>query len=74
MDQQEAIEIIRIREVCRMTGLARTTLWRRVSAGQFPAPLRLGGPGTKAVGWARSAVQDWLQGLSSVGGDGDGLV
>ena len=70
--RREAIEIIRIRDVCRMTGLSRTTLWRRVNSGQFPKPLRLGGPQARAVGWVRGAVEEWLGSRPTVDGDGDG--
>ena len=33
-----------------LIGLSRTSLWRRVRAGDFPAPVRLGGQGSRAVG------------------------
>lgn len=56
--------IMRIRAVLKETGLSKTTLWRRVHSGDFPAPLRLGGPGTKAVGWLSTEVADWMDGLS----------
>ena len=53
--------ILRQREVTTLTGLSKTTLWRRVRAKDFPPALRLGGPGTRAVGWRRSDVEEWLQ-------------
>ena len=34
--------MLRPREVMARTGLSRTTLWRRVRAGTFPAPTQLG--------------------------------
>ena len=36
--------ILRIPEVVEITGLSRTTIWRRVKSGDFPAPVRLGEP------------------------------
>ena len=56
MEQQ----ILRTPAVLRLTGLGRTTLWRRVRAGDFPAAVRLGGPGSRAVGWHREEVLRWL--------------
>ena len=49
--------ILRFREVCWMIGLSRTTLWRKVRDGEFPAPVRLG---ANSIGWRRSAVEGWL--------------
>ena len=40
--------IFRLPKVLEMTGLSRTTVWRYVKAGTFPAPLKLG---PRAVGW-----------------------
>jgi prophage regulatory protein len=33
----------RLREVVRMTALSRSTVYRRISEGRFPAPVSLGG-------------------------------
>ena len=49
--------IVRLPEVCRLTGLSRSTVYRRVIRGDFPPPLRLGG---HAVGWRLSEVQGWI--------------
>ena len=53
--------ILRLPQVLVLTGLSKTTLWRRVRAKEFPPALRLGGPGTRAVGWRRSEVEQWLR-------------
>jgi prophage regulatory protein len=47
----------RAREVQRLTGLSRSTLWRLEKDGDFPKRLKLG-PG--AVGWLESEVLEWL--------------
>ena len=52
--------IMRIPEVTEVTGLSKTTIWRRVKSGDFPAPLRLGSLSTRSVGWRFSDVQTWL--------------
>ena len=53
-------QILRTAEVLVATGLGRTTLWRRVKSGDFPAPIRLGGAGSRAVGWRRTEIQAWI--------------
>ena len=54
-------EILRLPQVLVLTGLSKTTLWRRVRDGEFPPALRLGGPKSRAVGWRRSDVDQWLR-------------
>ena len=53
-------EILRLPEVLIMVGLSRTTLWRRIKSGDFPAAVLLGPPGSRAIGWHREAVEGWL--------------
>ena len=38
---------------------AHTYRSRRVRAGDFPPALRLGGPGSRALGWRRSDIESW---------------
>ena len=52
--------ILRTPEVVRITGLSKTTIWRRVKSGDFPAPVRLGNMATRSIGWRSGQVQDWL--------------
>ena len=65
--------------VLALIGLSRTSLWRRVRDGDFPAPVRLVGHASRAVGWRRVDVERWLEALaegvgrrlerSGIGGD-----
>ena len=55
--------ILRTPAVLALIGLSRTTLWRGVRSGDFPAPVRLGGKGSRAVGWRREDVERWLEAL-----------
>ena len=48
--------------VLRFTTFSDTTLWRRVKAGDFPAPVQIS-PGR--VAWRRRDVSDWLQNRTS---------
>ncbi|MBX3323937.1 MAG: helix-turn-helix domain-containing protein [Phycisphaeraceae bacterium] len=43
-------------QVAGLLGVSRAHIWRLHSAGQLPAPLRLG----RAVRWRRSELEDWL--------------
>ncbi|MGE3482444.1 MAG: helix-turn-helix transcriptional regulator [Gammaproteobacteria bacterium] len=48
--------ILRLPEVMRLTGLGRSTIYRLLAAGQFPAPVQLS---VRAVGWRRADVDHW---------------
>lgn len=47
---------IRIREVMRLTGLARSTIFLMSSTGRFPKQIALG---CAASGWLESEVMQW---------------
>lgn len=54
---QFAPAFLRTRDVLRITSLSRATIYRRIAARRFPAPVHLGG---RACGWSTSALQDWI--------------
>jgi prophage regulatory protein len=54
---QTALTILRRKQVESRIGLSRSTLYDRIRAGTFPAPVSLGG---KSVGWIESEVDAWL--------------
>ncbi|MXY68667.1 MAG: AlpA family phage regulatory protein [Acidobacteriia bacterium] len=60
------IRIMRIREVIEVTGLSRTTIWRRVRDHEFPVPLKLGSLKTRSVGWREEDIERWLNGLEEI--------
>ncbi|PWF23342.1 helix-turn-helix transcriptional regulator [Corticimicrobacter populi] len=47
----------RMKDVIRITALSRPTLYRRIAAGRFPPPVKLGG---RASGWTANALQAWI--------------
>ena len=47
--------LLRLPEVCRETGLGRSTIYRLMKAGQFPSAISLGG----CVAWGESEIEDW---------------
>jgi prophage regulatory protein len=58
-DQQSVERLIRIGEVKRLTGMSTTTLYRKISAKEFPRPVQLG---VVARAWPLSEVQKWIAG------------
>ena len=60
-----AVGIWRMRSILEVTGLSRTTVWRRVRDGSFPAPVKLGEPPSRAVGWRIVDVEEWLRARKS---------
>lgn len=45
--------------VCMLMACSRTTLWRRVSAGKFPAPIR---EASNVIRWRVGDVRKYLAG------------
>ena len=52
--------ILRVRSVLELVGLSEATLHRQVRSGHFPAPVKLGGEKSRAVGWRVDDVKRWL--------------
>ena len=56
--QEPIVErLIRIGEVKRLTGISTATLYRKISANDFPRPVHLG---VAARAWPLSEVQNWI--------------
>jgi prophage regulatory protein len=53
----KAERVVRWPEVKYQTGLSRTTTWRMIRVGRFPAPVKLT---EHAVGWRQSDLDAWL--------------
>lgn len=50
--------ILRLKKVIEKTGLARSTIYKKIALGEFPPQISLGG---KAVGWLKSDVDRWIE-------------
>ncbi len=48
--------LLRLPTVMRITGLARSTIYKLISQGQFPVPIKLS---KRAVAWLQSEVECW---------------
>lgn len=51
------MRIIRLKEVVKMTGLGRSTVYKYIAEGTFPKPVSLG---DRCVGWLESEVLGWI--------------
>ncbi|WP_454888677.1 helix-turn-helix transcriptional regulator [Sphingobium indicum] len=52
------IKVLRMPEVLDRAGLSRPTLYRMISAGKFPQPIKIG---ERATGWIDREVDAWVQ-------------
>ena len=58
--------LLRREEVEERTGLARTTIYRKMREGSFPEPLKVG---ARAVRWPASEIDTWLAGRPRASGE-----
>ncbi|MGF1762611.1 helix-turn-helix transcriptional regulator [Aliivibrio kagoshimensis] len=55
-------KIIRLPEVKLKTGLSRSTIYLRMSNGEFPQSVSLGRSSrSRAIGWLESDIDEWLE-------------
>jgi prophage regulatory protein len=51
------VQILRLPQVCKVTGLGRSMIYQLEADRRFPHRVRIG---SRAVGWVESEVQGWL--------------
>lgn len=51
------LTLLRLHEVCRRTGKKRSSIYRDIAAGIFPAPVKLG---ERASAWPEHEVNAWI--------------
>jgi len=51
------LQILRLPQVCKVTGLGRSMIYQLEAEQRFPHRVRIG---LRAVGWVESEVQAWL--------------
>ena len=49
--------ILRLPAVMLRTGLSRSSLYDKISKGEFPTSINLG---LRAVGWVESEINEWI--------------
>ena len=60
--QQLADFLLRRKEVERIAGISRASIYRLIKAGKFPRPVSIG---TGSVRWKQSDVIAWQQSLTT---------
>lgn len=50
--------ILRIGAVLTITGLSRSTLYRKIDAGRFPRQIKIA---ERCAGWRSSAIEEWMR-------------
>ena len=49
--------LLTLRQVCEMTKMSKSTIYRKVAEGTFPRAIRLG---PRTVRWRRWEVEGWI--------------
>ena len=62
MNLEPETEVIRRDEVLKLVPISVSGLYQKISDGQFPRPIKLG---LRAVGWKKTEVLQYLEGLNS---------
>ena len=52
--------LLRLPQVLAMVGFAKSTLYRKINAGLFPAPIKLS---ANLVVWKKQEVMEWIASL-----------
>ena len=55
--QQALFKILRLKAVQDRTGLARSTIYAKMNAGEFVKNVKLG---KKSVGWYEHEINEWI--------------
>lgn len=53
-------KIYRLKELTKMVGLSKATIYRKMKAGTFPASVALS---DRATGWRAEEIEQWLANL-----------
>lgn len=56
---RRAPNLLRLKEVCLRTGLAKNTIYDRIRRKEFPAQIDLGG---NCVAWSEDEIDAWIEG------------
>jgi prophage regulatory protein len=58
------IQVLRLPEVCRITGLCRSSIYQMEAERRFPCRIKIG---ARSVGWVEGEVQSWLRQRTETG-------
>ncbi len=54
-----SFRILRLKDVQRITGLSRSTIYAEIARGNFSKQIKL--TGARSLGWHESAVIQWIE-------------
>jgi prophage regulatory protein len=54
---QDSIKVLRLRQVCEVTGLCRSSIYQMEADLRFPKRVKIG---ARAVGWLEREIHAWL--------------
>ena len=56
------MKLLKQKDVLEKTTMSKSTMYSRITQGDFPPPIKLGGEGTKArsARWVESEVDEWI--------------
>jgi prophage regulatory protein len=57
LEHSPTCQLLRPRDVCKLIGRSRTSLWRDVRAGLLPPPIETG---RHSIAWELSVIQAWV--------------
>ncbi|WP_220635948.1 AlpA family transcriptional regulator [Georgfuchsia toluolica] len=57
MSENRHAAILRLPQVISRTGLSRSTIYQRISDGEFPQQINLG---ANSVGWIEAEIDEWV--------------
>lgn len=57
MNNKRGLKVLRAKDVAEMTGLSRSSIYKKVADNQFPRQIKLG---ARASGWLLDEVTCWL--------------
>lgn len=59
--------LLRLNEVCELTALKKTTVYKRIRMRQFPQQTQIGAPGAQrgTARWTLSAISRWIEAQKS---------
>ena len=60
-------QLLRLKEVCHITGLSRSMIYKMMNADEFPRSIQISG---RNIAWAKSEVDAWIERILGQGGRG----
>lgn len=54
-------KLYRINEVCNITGIRPSTVYKLIREGKFPPPLKI----NNTSSWTSQSINNWIESLSS---------